>query len=51
MERYIIHCPFIGGLSLRDSTVVVLSVLELLSQYSELDGEENKFEVRLFDKQ
>ena len=28
-----------------------LSVLALLSQYSELDCEENKREVRLFDKQ
>ena len=28
-----------------------LSVLALLSQYSELDCEENKLEVRLFDKQ
>ena len=27
------------------------SGLTLLSQYSELDCEENKFEVRLFDKQ
>ena len=32
-------------------TEVILSVLVLLSQYSELDCEENKFEVRLFDKQ
>ena len=30
--------------------VVVLSVLTLLSQYMELDCEENKLEVRLFDK-
>ena len=28
-----------------------LSVLAFLSQYSELDYEENKIEVRLFDKQ
>ena len=31
--------------------VAVLSVLALPSQYSELDCEENKLEVRLFDKQ
>ena len=31
--------------------VIVLSVLALLSQYSELDCEENKHEVGLFDKQ
>ena len=31
--------------------VAVLSVLALLSQYSELDCEENKLEVRLFNKQ
>ena len=30
---------------------VVVSVLALLSQYSELDCEENKLEIRLFDKQ
>ena len=29
---------------------VFLSVLALLSQYSKLDCEENKLEVRLFDK-
>ena len=28
-----------------------LSVLALLSQYTELDCEENKLEIRLFDKQ
>ena len=28
-----------------------LTVLALLSQYSDLDCEENKLEVRLFDKQ
>ena len=28
-----------------------MSVLALLSQYSELDCEENKLEVMLFDKQ
>ena len=31
--------------------VIVLSVLALLSQYSELDCEENKHEVELYDKQ
>ena len=31
--------------------IIVLSVLALLSQYSDLDCEENKNEVRLFDKQ
>ena len=31
--------------------VIVLSVLALLSQYSELDCEENEPEVGLFDKQ
>ena len=31
--------------------IIVLSVLALLSQYSELDCEENKHEVGLFDKQ
>ena len=31
--------------------VIVLSVLALLSQYSELDCEENKHEVGLLDKQ
>ena len=31
--------------------VIVLSVLALLNQYSELDSEENKCEVGLFDKQ
>ena len=31
--------------------VLILSVLALLSQYSELDCEENKHEVVLFDKQ
>ena len=31
--------------------VIVLSVLALLSQYSELDCEESKHEVGLFDKQ
>ena len=30
--------------------VIVLSVLALLSQYSELDCEENEREVGLFDK-
>ena len=30
---------------------VFLSVLAFLSQYNELDCEENKLEVRLFDKQ
>ena len=29
----------------------VLSILSLLSKYSELDSEENELEVRLFDKQ
>ena len=31
--------------------VMFLSVLVLLSQYSELDCEENKHDVGLFDKQ
>ena len=31
--------------------VIVLSVSALLSQYSELDCEENKHEVGLFDEQ
>ena len=31
--------------------IVFLSVLALLSQHSELDCEENKHEVGLFDKQ
>ena len=31
--------------------LAVYSVLVLLSQHSELDCEENKLEVRLFDKQ
>ena len=30
--------------------IIVLSVLAVLSQYSELDCEENKYEVGLFDK-
>ena len=51
VERYLIQCPLFGVSVKRDSTVVFLSVLALLSQFSELDCEENKLEVRLFDKQ
>ena len=46
ISSYELARPVMGTIFL-----VILSVLALLSQYSELDCEENKYEVGLFDKQ